>query len=75
MVPFAALASIIAVNNSIPSIVLGIPLLLILYPRIKKWNLLWTDIMEEEDISKPDAKARVAAIIMTLAVIIGLLVV
>lgn len=72
MVPFAALASIIAVNNSIPSIVLGIPLLLILYPRIKKWNLLWTDIMEEEDISKPDAKARVAAIIMTLAVIIGL---
>lgn len=72
MVPFAALASIIAVNNSIPSIVLGIPLLLILYPRVKKWNLLWTDIMDEEEISKPDAKTRIAAIIMTLAIIVGL---
>ncbi|HHW57633.1 MAG TPA: QueT transporter family protein [Clostridia bacterium] len=72
MVPFAALASIIAVNNSIPSIVLGIPLLLILYPRVKKWNLLWTDIMDEEEISKPDGKTRIAAIIMTLAIIVGL---
>lgn len=72
MVPFAALASIIAVNNSIPSIVLGIPLLMILYPRVKKWNLLWTDIMEEDEISKPDAKARIAALITSLAILVGL---
>ena len=35
MVPFASLGLIIALNNSIPSIVLGIPLMLVLYPRVK----------------------------------------
>jgi energy-coupling factor transport system substrate-specific component len=45
MVPFAALASIITLNNTIPALILGIPIMLILYPRIKKWDLLWTDIM------------------------------
>lgn len=50
-VPFAALGSIITVNNAIAGIVLGPILLLVLYPRIKRWGLLWTEIMRPEEVS------------------------
>ena len=73
MVPFAALAAIISLNNSIPSIVLGIPLIIVLYPRIKKWDLLWTDIMIEEDLPQTGVKARTGALIMMASIFIGLI--
>ena len=50
-VPFAALGSIITVNNAIAGIVLGPILLLVLYPRVKRWGLLWTEIMNPEEVS------------------------
>lgn len=49
MLPFAILGGIILVNNFIVMAVLGPFLLLLLYPRAEKWNLLWTEIMEERD--------------------------
>ena len=49
-VPFAALGSIITVNNAIAGIVLGPILLLVLYPRVKRWGLLWTEIMEPDEV-------------------------
>lgn len=72
MVPFAALGSIITLNNSIPSIILGIPIMLILYPRIVKWELLWTDIMDEEDIPVAGPLSRIGAIVMVVSVVVGL---
>lgn len=72
MVPFAALGAIITANNTIPAIVLGIPIMMALYPRVKKWDLLWTDIMPEEELPKGGALARTGAIIMCLAIVIGL---
>ena len=50
-VPFAALGAIITVNNAIAGIVLGPILLLVLYPRVKRWGLLWTEIMHPEEVS------------------------
>ena len=50
-VPFAALGSIITVNNAIAGLVLGPFLLLVLYPRVKRWGLLWTEIMRPEEVS------------------------
>ncbi|TCJ15636.1 QueT transporter family protein [Rubrobacter taiwanensis] len=50
-VPFAALGSIITVNNAVAGIVLGPILLLVLYPRVKRWGLLWTEIMHPEEVS------------------------
>lgn len=73
MVPFAALAAIIAMNNSVPSIILGIPLLLVLYPRIKKWDLLWTDIIPEEDLPQTGGRARIGSIIMVLGIGFGMI--
>jgi len=71
MVPFASLGLIIALNNSIPSIVLGIPLMLVLYPRVKKWDLLWTDIMDEEAVETNVAGSKVGALIMIIGIIGG----
>jgi energy-coupling factor transport system substrate-specific component len=73
MVPFAALGSIITINNSVPSVVLGIPIMLILYPRIKKWDLLWTEIMDEEDIPVPGNLSRIGGIVMTASILVGLI--
>ena len=72
LVPFAALATIISVNNSIPSVVLGIPLMLILYPRIKKWDLLWTDIVEEDYLEKKSSVAKVGTLLMVVGIVGGL---
>ena len=73
LVPFAALASIISLNNSIPALVLGIPVLLVLYPRIKKWDLLWTDIMDEEDIPVAGGMSRIGGFFMTVSILGGLI--
>ena len=51
MLPFAVLGSIIFLNNAAVPVILGPPLILLLYPRIKKWDLLWTEVMDEDDIS------------------------
>jgi energy-coupling factor transport system substrate-specific component len=72
LVPFAALATIISMNNSVPSVILGIPLMLILYPRIKKWDLLWTDIVDEEYLGKKSAAAKLGALFIALGTVGGL---
>jgi energy-coupling factor transport system substrate-specific component len=49
-VPFTVLASIISINNAIVGVILGPILLLALYPRVKRWGLLWTEIMEPDEV-------------------------
>ena len=56
IIPYAALSIIITVNNSIVTLALGPPLLLLLYPRVKRWGLIWTDIMNKEDVSSGFAR-------------------
>lgn len=72
LVPFAALASIISLNNSIPAVVLGIPLLRVLYPRIKKWDLLWSDIVTEQEWQTHNALSRLGAVLMIVGIVGGL---
>src|SRR5215210_7607705 len=50
-IPFTAALILIVANNAIMGIVLGPILLLALYPRVKRWGLLWTEIMEPEEVS------------------------
>lgn len=73
MVPFGALASIITINNFIPSVVLGIPIGLILFPRVKKWDLLWTDIVDEDETLSGGGISRVGGILMTVSILFGLI--
>lgn len=62
-VPFAALGVIITVNNAIAGLVLGPFLLLILYPRVKKWGLLWTEIMRPDEVSAARLQILGAALV------------
>jgi energy-coupling factor transport system substrate-specific component len=49
--PFKIIGPIIILNNSIVPILIGPFLLLLLYPRMVRWDLLWQEIMDESDIS------------------------
>ena len=51
LAPFAPFFALIVFNNAIMGGVLGPILLLALYPRVKRWGLLWTEIMEPEEVS------------------------
>jgi energy-coupling factor transport system substrate-specific component len=51
LLPFAFLGPIIAGNNSIACLVLGIPLMGLLFNRLNRWDLTWFAIMDEDDIS------------------------
>ena len=73
MIPFAYLAGIITLNNFIAQAILGPPLLLLLYPRIEQWGLIWTDIMREEDVSAGFAK-QIGAILMAVGALGGLII-
>jgi len=73
IVPFAFLAITITVNNFAASVVLGPILLSLFYPRIKRWNLLWTDIMDKEDVSKGFA-INLGSILMIVGSLGGLII-
>jgi len=53
MVPFGVLAPIITLNNFIAAAILGPFLLWLMYPRAKRWDILWTEILESSEISRP----------------------
>ncbi|MFW6266473.1 MAG: QueT transporter family protein [Halanaerobiales bacterium] len=53
LLPFAALGTTIPLNNTILPIIIGPPLLKLLYPRIERWGLMWKEILREEDYREP----------------------
>ncbi|MCL2185030.1 MAG: QueT transporter family protein [Treponema sp.] len=71
-VPFSILGTIIPINNAIAACVLGFILTILLFPRIKKWNLFWMDIMPEADIQKSGPLSRIGAYTMVASLIICL---
>jgi len=52
LLPFAAIGPIISVNNLIACLVLGIPLMRLLYGRLNRWDLVWFAIMDERDMPR-----------------------
>ncbi len=73
MVPFAFLAITITVNNFAASVVLGPILLVLLYPRVKRWGLVWTDIMKKEEVAKGFSKT-LGSVLMIVGALGGLIV-
>jgi energy-coupling factor transport system substrate-specific component len=76
LAPFAVFFALIFFNNAIMAGVLGPILLLALYPRVKRWGLLWTEIIEPEDASASRLQ-RTGAILVWVgavgAVVVGLI--
>ena len=73
IVPFAFLSVTITVNNFAAAFILGPILLVLLYPRVKRWGLVWTDIMKEEEVAKGFAKS-IGSILMIVGSLGGLIV-
>jgi energy-coupling factor transport system substrate-specific component len=71
LVPFTFLAVAITLNNALTSLVLGPPLLLLLYPRVKKMGLVWTDLMTPDEVGRGFAR-HLGAILMAVGAIGGL---
>jgi energy-coupling factor transport system substrate-specific component len=73
--PFAVFFALIFFNNAVMGGVLGPILLLALYPRVRRWGLLWTEIVEPEDASSSRLQ-RTGAILVWVgaigAVVVGL---
>src|SRR5215203_192127 len=74
--PFRLFFALVFFNNAIMAGVLGPILLLALYPRVKRWGLLWTEIVDPEDASSSRLK-RTGAILVWVgaigAVVVGLI--
>ncbi|MHB0987666.1 MAG: QueT transporter family protein [Bellilinea sp.] len=73
IVPFAFLSITITLNNFLAACVLGPILLVLLYPRVKRWGLIWTDIMKPEDVAAGAAK-NLGSILMIVGSLGGLIV-
>jgi energy-coupling factor transport system substrate-specific component len=73
LVPFAVLSITITLNNFLASFILGPILLVLLYPRVKRWGLIWTDIMKKEDVA-PGMGKNLGSILMIVGALGGLIV-
>ncbi len=54
LVPFVKLVEIISLNNIVVNLLFGPILLPLAFRLVKKAGILWTDIMQEQDISRPN---------------------
>jgi energy-coupling factor transport system substrate-specific component len=53
LVPFAVVGPLITLNNFSAAALLGPFLLWLLHPRAKRWDILWTEILAREEMSRP----------------------
>ncbi len=70
LVPYVILTSIITINNTVVGIVLGIPLLILMYPRARRWNLTFSQVMREDDI-RGTRLTPIAGLLIFVACTIG----
>jgi len=73
LLPITILANVITLNNSVVSAILGPFLLVILYPRVKKWRLLYTDILREEELASKRKFAGIGILCILLGSIGGVI--
>ena len=72
-VPFVVVAPIITLNNFAFAALLGPFILWLMYPRAKRWDILWTEILEPGEISRV-GRPWIGAILMWVWVIGALVV-
>jgi energy-coupling factor transport system substrate-specific component len=73
LVPFGVLAPVISLNNFIAAAILGPFLLWLMYPRAKRWDILWAEILEPDEISRA-SRPWIGAVLMWIGGIGGLVV-
>ncbi|RJP64051.1 MAG: QueT transporter family protein [Candidatus Abyssobacteria bacterium SURF_17] len=73
LLPFAVIGPIIALNNALACLVLGVPLMRLLYRRLNRWDLVWFAIMDERDRPKGPSP-KVGAVLIWAGVLGGFVV-
>jgi energy-coupling factor transport system substrate-specific component len=73
LVPFGVLAPVITLNNFIAAAIIGPFLLWLMYPRAKRWDILWAEILEPGEISRAK-RPWIGAALMWIGGIGGLVV-
>jgi energy-coupling factor transport system substrate-specific component len=77
LVPFGFLGPVITLNNFIAAALLGPFLLWLLFPRAKRWDILWTEILDPAELAPP-ARPWVGALLMWIggigALVTGILI-
>ena len=51
--PFAFIGNVVFINNLAVTLVIGPPLMAALQPRVRRWGLLYTDILDERELRTP----------------------
>jgi len=73
-VPLRLLTNVVAVNNSVFTVLLGLPLTLALYKRVRQWGLFYADVMKGgQDSVSP--LSRAGAVMMILCTVGGVVMV
>lgn len=67
--PFTVLGSIIAINNVVLPAVLGPVVLRLLYGRVQRLGLLWTDVMPAEDVGR--GRPALGTALMVIGGVVG----
>lgn len=73
LAPFAALANIIFLNNTLVNVILGPFLVGLLYKRIRSWHLVYSEIMEKEDLRFSSKFSSIGAIAIIVGALGGLI--
>lgn len=66
--PFSVLGTVIFLNNTIAVVVLGPPILYLVYPRVKDMGLLYPDVLHADDLPRVDHSRAVTAALGLAAV-------
>ncbi len=73
--PFSVLGTVIFLNNTIAVVVLGPPILYLVYPRVKNMGLLYPDVLYAEDLPNVSlGRASTAAIGLAALAVVWLVV-
>jgi len=72
IVPYAILTPIILLNNAVVAGVLGPVLLPLIYPRARRWGLLYEDVLETADTENGPLCRPLGAPVVTLGCVLGL---
>jgi energy-coupling factor transport system substrate-specific component len=73
LVPFGVLAPVIALNNSLVGLVLGLPLTLLILPRAERWGVSYYDVLDDAT-ARPAPTAKLGAVLFAVGAIGGWLI-
>ena len=70
LAPFQVLAPLILLNNTVVGLVLALPLILLMLPRIERWGVTYYEVLDPE-IARPSKTAKIGSALFLIGAIGG----